>query len=132
VTRYLSHREKQIETQERQQQVGGIVASTSAQQRNGQHFIHHWFRRETVRRALTVAGIVGPILTVINQYDVLWRLEFSPRFWMKVMLTFLVPYCVSSFSSARAYMEQEARERGLREENPSQQLAVNVFPKKEN
>lgn len=111
---------------------GENVATISAQQGNGRHFIHHWFRRETVRRALTVAGIVGPILTVINQYDVLWRLEFSPRFWMKVLLTFLVPYCVSSFSSARAYMEQEARERGLREESPAQQLAVNVSPKNEN
>lgn len=108
------------------------MTTASAQRENGQHFIHHWFRRETVRRALTVAGIVGPILTVINQYDVLWRLEFSLRFWMKVVLTFLVPYCVSSFSSARAYMEQEARQREVREESPSQQLAVNVFPKNEN
>ena len=108
------------------------MATTSAQQGNGQHFIHHWFHRETVRRALTVAGIVGPVLTVVNQYDVLWRLGFSPRFWMKVALTFLVPYCVSSFSSARAYMEQEARERGLRKERSFRQLTVTVFPKNEN
>jgi hypothetical protein len=111
---------------------GENMTIASAQRENGQHFVHYWFRRETVRRALTVAGIVGPILTVINQYDVLWRLEFSLRVWLKVALTFLVPYCVSSFSSARAYMEQEARKRGLREESPSQQLAVNVFPKNEN
>ncbi|MGH7964915.1 MAG: nitrate/nitrite transporter NrtS [Candidatus Binatia bacterium] len=70
-------------------------------------FLRHWFRHETVVRALKVAGIVGPILTVINQYDILLRLEFSPRLFAKMLLTFLVPYSVSSFSSARAYMDSE-------------------------
>lgn len=73
----------------------------------GRRFLHHWFRRETVRRALKVAGIVGPILTVINQYDLLLNLEFSPQLCFKVVLTFLVPYSVSSYSSARAYMDKE-------------------------
>jgi hypothetical protein len=73
------------------------------------NFLHHWFRRETVTRALKVAGVVGPILTTINQYDVLLRLEFSPRLFAKMLLTFLVPYSVSSFSSARAYMDSEDR-----------------------
>ena len=72
-------------------------------------FIQHWFRRETVVRALKVAGVVGPILTVINQYDLLLDLEFSSRLFGKILLTFFVPYSVSSFSSARAYMESETR-----------------------
>ena len=70
-------------------------------------FAHHLFRRETVVRAVRVAAIVGPILTVINQYDVLLSLDFSLRLFAKVGLTFLVPYSVSSFSSARAYMDNE-------------------------
>jgi hypothetical protein len=82
------------------------------QQRGVRRFLAQWFRRETVIRALAIAGVVGPILTLINQYDVLLRLDFSPRFWMKVLLTFLVPYCVSSFSSTRAYLEQERRAQG--------------------
>ncbi len=74
-------------------------------------FIYHLFRHETVLRAIKVAAIVGPILTVINQYDVLLGLDLSPRLLAKIGLTFLVPYSVSSFSSARAYMENEtARE----------------------
>jgi len=72
-------------------------------------FFHHWFRRETVTRALKVAGVVGPILTLINQYDVLLSLHFSPHLLFKIILTFLVPYSVSSFSSARAYMESETQ-----------------------
>ena len=70
-------------------------------------FVHHLFRRETVVRAAKVAAIVGPILTVINQYDVLLSLDFSLRLMAKIGLTFLVPYSVSSFSSARAYMDNE-------------------------
>ena len=70
-------------------------------------FVYHWFRRETVVRAVKVAAIVGPILTVINQYDVLLSLDLSLRLLSKIGLTFLVPYSVSSFSSARAYMDNE-------------------------
>ena len=70
-------------------------------------FIYHLFRRETVLRAAKVAAIVGPILTVINQYDVLLSLDLSLRLLAKIGLTFLVPYSVSSFSSARAYMDNE-------------------------
>ncbi len=81
--------------------------ATGNQFGGGRHFLYHWFRRETVRRALKVAGIVGPILTVINQYDLLWNLDFSPRLGFKIALTFLVPYSVSSYSSARAYMDKE-------------------------
>lgn len=70
-------------------------------------FVYHWFRRETVVRAVKVAAIVGPILTVINQYDVLLSLDLSLRLLAKIGLTFLVPYSVSSFSSARTYMDNE-------------------------
>ncbi len=90
-------------------QGGRGVVNMGSQQGGARRFLAQWFRRETVNRALKIAGVVGPILTLINQYDVLLRLEFSFRFWMKVLLTFSVPYCVSSFSSARAYMEEEVR-----------------------
>lgn len=71
-------------------------------------FLHYWFLRETVRRALKVASIVGCILTLINQHDVLWRGEFSLHLLLKILLTFTVPYSVSSFSSARAHMDRDA------------------------
>ncbi len=71
-------------------------------------FVHYWFLRETVRRAVKIACIVGPVLTTINQYDVILRGEFSLRLFLKILLTFAVPYSVSSFSSARAYMDRES------------------------
>ncbi len=71
-------------------------------------FFHYWFLRETVHRALKVACVVGPILTTINQHDVILRGEWSFHLFSKILLTFAVPYSVSSFSSARAYMDREA------------------------
>ena len=70
---------------------------------------YYWFLRETVLRAVKVAAVVGPILTVINQGDVLLNGPYSPRLFFKICLTFLVPYSVSSFSSARTYIENEQR-----------------------
>lgn len=124
----LSRRRDEAADHEHRERRGGTMATLVAQSRKQPHFLHYWFRRETVRRALTVAGIVGPILTLINQYDVLLRLEFSLRFWMKVLLTFLVPYCVSSFSSARAYMEQDARANALRDQPRSPHPTVHGRP----
>ena len=82
-------------------------SARSGQSISLRRFFYHLFRRETVLRAVKVAGIVGPILTVINQYDVLLSLDLSLRLLAKIGLTFLVPYSVSSFSSARAYMDNE-------------------------
>jgi len=76
------------------------------------NLLYYWFQKRTVLRAVKVAAIVGPILTVINQYDLLLSGNYSARVIGKIVLTFLVPYCVSSFSSARAEIEREvARER---------------------
>ena len=71
--------------------------------------LHYWFLRETVLRAVKVAAVVGPILTLINQGDVLLNGPYSLRLFLKICLTFLVPYGVSSFSSARTYIENEQR-----------------------
>lgn len=76
-----------------------------------QKLFHYWFRRETVLRAVKVAAVVGPILTVINQGDVLLSGQYSPRVFLKILLTFLVPYLVSSFSSALTHIEHEQQER---------------------
>jgi len=70
-------------------------------------FIKNWFRKETTTRAIKVALVVGPILTIINQYDAILAGNFNNIFFYKMALTFLVPYCVSAFSSAKAYGSME-------------------------
>lgn len=57
--------------------------------------------RSVVARGLRVALIVGTLLTIINQGDMLLAGQWPPL-W-KILLTFFVPYGVSTYSSA-AYM----------------------------
>lgn len=54
--------------------------------------------RYTISRACRVSLIVGTILTVINQWDRFLE-GAPPPLWM-ILLTYAVPYCVSSYSTA--------------------------------
>lgn len=47
-----------------------------------------------LRRAVIAMFLVGPILTLINQWDAL--IGSGTLDWLKVVLTFVVPFCVSS------------------------------------
>ena len=49
------------------------------------------------RRSLLVALIVGTILNLINQGDAF--LAAAPVNWVKVVLTFFVPYAVSTYGA---------------------------------
>ena len=53
-------------------------------------------------RALRVALVVGVVLFAINQLDVVLRGDVTPTVIAKVLLTFLVPYAVSTYSSLQA------------------------------
>jgi hypothetical protein len=59
-------------------------------------------RRDVVRRALVVAAVVGTILITINHADALWRGDISSKRIWQMGLTYLVPYCVSTYSSVSA------------------------------
>lgn len=59
--------------------------------------------RVTVIRALKVGLFVGTVLVLINQGDSLIRGELPP-IW-KILLTYCVPYCVSSYSTAMFMVE---------------------------
>jgi hypothetical protein len=53
-------------------------------------------------RALRVAGVVGSILVAINHGDAVLRGDLAPARLVRIGLTFLVPYLVSTFSSVGA------------------------------
>lgn len=53
-------------------------------------------------QAVRVMLVVGPILTVINQGDAL--LGSAEVNWLKVALTFLVPYCVSTYATVKTLL----------------------------
>jgi hypothetical protein len=59
-------------------------------------------RRDVVIRALRVAVLVGTILVAINQGDVLLSGTLAPEGIGKIVLTYCVPYAVSTYASVAA------------------------------
>ena len=60
------------------------------------------FSRGVVARAVKVTLVVGCILTAINHGDALLAGDIDSVRLAKVLLTFLVPYCVSVYTAAAA------------------------------
>ena len=59
------------------------------------------FRRDIHVRAFKVAMVVGCILATINYGDALLANAMTTSSWLKVLLTFCVPYCVSWYSAVK-------------------------------
>jgi hypothetical protein len=64
-------------------------------------------QRRVVRRALGFAVVVGSMLIAINHGDAILAGDVDARRWLKMGLTVLVPYCVSTLSSIGAALDAE-------------------------
>ena len=83
-------------------------ASTTSPSSSVWHRTRHYATSEgTPGTALRVAIVVGTILNMINQGDAL----FSGKsvVWWKILLTYAVPYCVSTYGAVRARLRAERR-----------------------
>ena len=60
--------------------------------------------KEILWSSIKVAFIVGLILNLINQGDKLVLLNFKELALGKLLLTFIVPYLVSTYASVRVKM----------------------------
>ncbi|RMG54912.1 MAG: hypothetical protein D6723_03895 [Acidobacteria bacterium] len=58
------------------------------------------FQRRVLKRNLLVALVVGCLLTVANQFDVILSEPFTMRLGVKIFFNFLIPFTVSSVSAA--------------------------------
>jgi hypothetical protein len=54
------------------------------------------FRREHLRRTVRIALVVGTILTIINQADVILNGDAVTLTWVKAGLNYCVPFIVSN------------------------------------
>jgi hypothetical protein len=61
-------------------------------------------RRDIVRRSLKVGAVVGTILVTINQGDALLAGAITGEIVTKILLTYCVPYCVSTYASVSAVL----------------------------
>jgi hypothetical protein len=59
-------------------------------------------RKDVVLRGLRVGGIVGTILVAINQGDLLLAGDLPLDALWKILSTYCVPYCVSTYASVSA------------------------------
>lgn len=57
---------------------------------------HVVFHRPNLRKTIRIALVVGTILFVINQLDVVLSGKATAFVWFKVGLTYAVPFCVSN------------------------------------
>ena len=73
-------------------------------------FFNLCFTPSIVRRALLTALVVGAILIAINHGDAILRGQMTADRWWKAALTVLVPYLVSTVSSASTILSLQRGE----------------------
>jgi hypothetical protein len=65
-----------------------------------------WFRlalrKDILARGLKIGVVVGTLLTAINYGDVLIAGEFLPLMYWKILMTYCVPFCVSTYAGVEA------------------------------
>ncbi len=54
------------------------------------------FHPPHLRKTVTIALVVGTLLFLINQLDVVLRGDATVTVWVKSAVTYLVPFCVST------------------------------------
>ena len=69
------------------------------------------FKPSIVKRSLKYAIVVGSILIAINHSDAILNRSVSFARFLRMMLTVLVPYTVSTLSSVGALLEQKRASR---------------------
>lgn len=76
--------------------------------------MHRWLevagRRDVVVRAAKVAAVVGTLLVAINQGDALLSGQVPLDVLAKIMLTYCVPYGVSTYSSVKVVLAATNRD----------------------
>ena len=65
-------------------------------------------RRDVVVRGLKVGAVVGTILVAINQGDLILSAQLDAASLWKIPMTYLVPYCVSTYASVAAIRAQRS------------------------
>jgi hypothetical protein len=66
------------------------------------------FHRSTVNKAITISLTVGTMLNLINQGDFIFQMQWEKISAFKAFLTYLTPFCVSTYSTATALMVKKA------------------------
>jgi len=63
-----------------------------------------------ILRSFKIAMIVGTILVFINHADAIFNGELTINHYIKILLTYCVPYCVSTYASVDSMLNSDATE----------------------
>jgi len=72
-------------------------------------FIKHALHRVNLIRAVKMALVIGTVLGAINHYDMFVTGEFVPRRIAQLLITYIVPFGVSLYSSAMTGRHHEKK-----------------------
>jgi hypothetical protein len=61
--------------------------------------LRYIFSGSVVKRSLVIAVVVGCLLSITNQADVLLQEGLTPRVGAKILMNFFIPFAVSSASA---------------------------------
>lgn len=75
---------------------------------NAKGFIQLARSKEIVVTAVKVSVVVGSILVLINHHEKFLTLAFTRADILKIALTYLVPYSVSTWSAVKALQRRMA------------------------
>jgi len=64
-------------------------------------------RIDVLLRAFKMASIVGIVLAIINHGDHILLGTMTYNNWIKILITFWVPFCVSTISSVLAIRKEQ-------------------------
>ncbi len=68
----------------------------------------HWLaiatRRDIIISSLKVCAVVGTILVTINYFDRIQAGTLTTTDYCKMLLTYCVPYCVSTYASVNVVL----------------------------
>ena len=69
-------------------------------------------RPEHLRRTVTIALVVGTILTLVNQLDVILKGDAIALTWIKCGINYVVPFVVSNLGLLAGKPAETERDRG--------------------
>ncbi len=65
-------------------------------------------RRDIVINSLQVCAVVGTILVLINYFDRLFSGGLSKVDYLKMLLMYCVPYCVSTYGAVSVVLNEKS------------------------
>ncbi len=65
------------------------------------------FQRHIYQRALKTSLFIGTLLAIINQAGHIIDYGFTLEICIKVILTYMVPYCVSTYASVETIRDSQ-------------------------